>query len=143
MNFEVKLSKSDVDRITKKLSSKASQKQTIFELRSAIDKGLKAVRIDSARAHRYTMRTGNLNRSIHHYSGISNQGTLFGKIGLSGFSKDRKIDSKFGVKYGIFVHEGQRSWAPDRFITDNFESNKSTIKGFISEALKKIVGRFK
>lgn len=37
--------------------------------------------------------------------------------------------------YGIYVHEGQRSWSPDQFVYDAFEAQKDDIVTGIGEAV--------
>lgn len=52
--------------------------------------------------HRYTRRTGKLQYATRGY--------------VKDMTSVLMVDGRI-ARYGYYVHEGQRSWAPDRFIT--------------------------
>jgi len=53
-------------------------------------------------SHRFTSRSGRLEQAI--------QGTLAG-------SKGEALINNSIASYGKYIHEGHRSWSPDRFLT--------------------------
>jgi len=68
---------------------------------------------DARSNHRFQSRTGSLVEAI-----------LSETWGLSG----RVYIDDFIAPYGVYVHEGQRSWAPDQFIYKAVSKNLSSLK---------------
>lgn len=73
--------------------------------------------------HRFSSRTGNLLSAIR--SDIYN---LSGRLYIDDFLCD----------YGKFVHNGQRSWAPDQFIYDAYDALSDDIASEMRDQLEMI-----
>jgi len=141
--IEFKFKKSDMDSLLKALDSSNAKKDIAKILRDGINKALSYVRKRIAKNHRYQDRTGNLTRSVHFYTDRSG---LFGKIGLSGFTNDRILDSKFtakssksGFKYGRKIHQGHGTWQPDQFVFYNFDNSKNVIMDYLTQSYSKVI----
>ncbi len=102
---------------------------TIHEkvVKVAIRDFLYSVQRDARSTHRYTRRSGNLERSVK----VSTD-----KDGGSVYIDDGQ------APYGKYVHNGQRSWAADTFIYDAVEKNEDEldrkIDAAIDQALKEV-----
>ena len=75
------------------------------DIRVAIKEGLVKIENRASRVHRYKIRSGNLSKGFR----TEMVNDLVGIIFLDGSA------SGAGA-YDIFVHEGQRSWKPDKYL---------------------------
>ena len=57
--------------------------------------------------------------------------------GTIGSEQDHEVYIGTNVEYGIYVHEGTKSMAPNRFLRNAIEKNKETYQKIIEEQLKK------
>ena len=69
---------------------------------------------------RYYRNTGRLERSI--------------QVEMTGDGGRVYLDDGI-ADYGVYVHEGQRSWEPDQFVYDAFEAQRDDIVTGIGEAV--------
>lgn len=105
-----------VPEALEKLSGTVHQKV----VKSAIRDFLYAVQRNARATHRYTRRTGNLERAVK-VSTTKDGGSVYIDDGQA--------------PYGKFVHNGQRSWAPDPFLYDAVEMNEDDLDRKIDAAI--------
>lgn len=87
------------------------------------------VAADATAHHRFTSRSGNLERSIQ--SGAKEAaGDVVGEV----FLRDQVAD------YGKYVHQGHGSWKPDKFIESAFARSEAKIDAAITRAIDKEMG---
>jgi hypothetical protein len=73
---------------------------------------------------RYYRNTGRLERSVQVHM-ESDGGSVYLDEGIA--------------DYGKYVHEGQRSWAPDQFVYDAFESQRDEIDSDLTYAISQAI----
>ena len=86
--------------------------------------------VQKARAvHRFDRKTGDLQKATKQFEESAN---------TFGVHIDETIAS-----YGKYIHDGQRGWAPDRFLTNAFERAINTKKYSkkIVERVNRVLGR--
>jgi len=92
------------------------------ELDEKFDKIAADIATDAKNHHRFITRTGALEESVTaEYTGNTVRAYL-----------DESI-----APYGKYVHDGQRSWAPDPFLENAFTKHVRDIDGAIGEAVAK------
>lgn len=91
-------------------------------LRRDLKKINKAAEKQAMTAHRYKRRTGKLQYATRGY--------------VKDMTSVLMVDGRI-APYGLFVHEGQRSWAPDRFITRAGDKMEKEVEDAISKAIDK------
>jgi hypothetical protein len=89
--------------------------------------GIKKMESYAKRNHRFRSRTGAL------ISSISSE-----IYGLSG----RVYIDDFIAPYGVYVHEGQRSWAPDQFIYKAVSALQSSLKSALHKEFYKVKAQY-
>ncbi len=90
---------------------------------------------DGKQEHRYTLRSGSLNRDVG-YKIFTRKGATFKAITLKfGLGFDPTNAAR---KYGKSVHEGHGTWKPDQFIYKAVKKNKLFINKTINDAIKKV-----
>lgn len=97
-------------------------KSVFREIRPAMIDAMEDVARDARANHRFTTRSGNLERFT--VSEVSDTG-LTGKV---------RIDDR-NVPYGKYIHRGFRSWRPDQFVTKAFEGKKKDTINMIQKAV--------
>lgn len=63
-------------------------------------------------------------------------GRLKGSIGHDSDETRVVVGTNLGNEYGIYVHEGTRRMAPNRFLRNAFERNLDQVKEYIINELK-------
>jgi len=121
--INVRIDSAEVEASLNKLASTCSQ----TTIRNVVYPYLSAVQTTARRRHRYTRRTGRLAESVQ-------------------ISTDQKggyvyLDSAM-ANYGKYVHDGQRSWAPDQFLYDAAMSEEKTLEVLIERELDRMVRDF-
>lgn len=142
--LEIKITSNTLDQALKKLP---------FELERELQRASKreAVKVEEVAKskHRFTTRTGKLVKSIKGYGGAE----VTQSKGFLGFGKKSRLDTEvrvvlhdeghpLGTEYGKYVHNGQRSWMPDRFVTDAIERRKNSIMSAWQNAIDKVAKGF-
>lgn len=74
--------------------------------------------------HRYNNRTGNLSHSV--------------RIRRKKYESSIYIDEA-RAPYGVYVHNGTRRWAPDRYIPEAIEIAMNDAQIFMAKALNKVI----
>jgi len=77
--------------------------------------------------HRYHTHTGHLEKSVQVDVGktLDEGGKVYLELGIA--------------KYGPYVHEGQRSWKPDRFLTTAAEQEKPNLMPKLNEGMQRAI----
>ena len=108
-----------------------------------------AVNVESIakKEHRFKPgRTGRLVKSIKGYGGaeLSKVGRIFKKDSIETEVRVVLHDEghPMGTEYGKYVHNGQRSWAPDPFIQNAIKSNMNRIYSAWEKAINKVAKGF-
>ncbi len=133
--FEFKLNKRDFEQ-----SLKRYPEDLVNELRKSSKRSASTVEQGAKQSHRFTTRTGRLVKSIKGYGGVTASVPSKGFLGrLKELLRGGKKVNAFvelvlhdeghplGTEYGKYVHEGQRSWSPDKFIESSMDRNKRKI----------------
>lgn len=108
----------------------AFPKETFKAVNLELKKGARDVQVDARANHRFTTRTGALERSVETRLSPS---LLRARVG---------INKRF-AKYGKYIHDGFKSWKPDRFITKAGEAKKEDLKKDIQRAVARVMrGKF-
>ena len=89
--------------------------------------GLVKMEQDAKAQHRFQSRTGSLVEAIKEET-----------YGLQG----RVYIDDLIAPYGVYVHEGQRSWAPDQFIYKAVDRNLSRLKMSLHREYEKVKARY-
>lgn len=93
---------------------------------------LGAVQFVARKIHRFQSTSGR--RPTGRY--YRNTGRLERSIEVEMTDDGGRVYLDEGVAdYGVYVHEGQRSWAPDQFVYDSFEVQKEDMITGIGEAV--------
>lgn len=142
--LEVKIVSNSLESALKKLPEQLERELSLASRRSAIsiEKGAKM-------KHRFTTRTGRLVKSVKGYGGAEVRQTG----GFLGFFKKNSLSTEvrivlhdeghpLGTEYGKYVHNGQRSWKPDRFIEEAIERNKQRVQEAWQRAIEKVARGF-
>jgi hypothetical protein len=98
------------------------------KLKDTIEKVSLDIVLEAKAQHRFTARTGNLERSI------KNRVTAEANKILSIFELDNKI-----ANYGKFIHNGFRSWKPDPFLEDSFNKHIKRLKKLLKDKMKAMI----
>ena len=106
------------------------------EVRKTLKEQIGYVRDQARRNHRYTIRTGKLEKSTMSHV-LDDKDGLFGEAYLE--SAGTMV--KGGDSYGKYVHEGQRTWKPDKFLDKALEDRKPFIEVAIQQAVKRVCDR--
>ena len=77
---------------------------------------------------RYYRTTGHLEKSVQ--TKVNDEGTV-GEVYLDSGIAD----------YGIYVHEGHGTWAPDRFLDEALMKNESQIRISLEDAIKGAIAK--
>ena len=138
-----------------KKAMKEYPEDLVKELRKSSKKSASTVERGAKQSHRFTTRTGRLVKSIKGYGGVTASVPAEGFLGrLKEFFKGgRKVNAfvelvlhdeghPLGTEYGKYVHEGQRSWSPDKFIEKSMSKNKRKILEGWSKAIDKANRKF-
>jgi len=133
--FEFKVNKRDFEQ-----SLKRYPEDLVNELRKSSKRSASTVEQGAKQSHRFTTRTGRLVKSIKGYGGVTASAPSQGFLGrLKELLRGGKKVNAFvelvlhdeghplGTEYGKYVHEGQRSWSPDKFIESSMDRNKRKI----------------
>jgi len=83
------------------------------ELRTAIKEWLTSVQVEARLVHRYTTRTAALDRSIQAKM-EKDGGVVYLEEGIA--------------RYGQYIHEGFKRWAPDPFLIDAGERKQPQLQ---------------
>ena len=94
------------------ISEDIKQKSQFFlnSLPQIVDRELSIAVEEAKNNHRFINRSGTLESSIMHEVKVTN-----GSIDGSLFIHDR-------ANYGVYIHEGFKSWEPDRFLEQPFNT---------------------
>jgi hypothetical protein len=101
-----------LNRLSSTLESSVVQK--------AVQPVLKQIQVEAQRHHRYTRRTGRLERSIR---------STMNRTGGEVFIDDSMAD------YGKYVHEGFKSWNPDKFLYQAAEKYDKVLDVAVEKAI--------
>lgn len=114
----------------------AFPKETSKELRTEMKVQLESIAKDARRHHRFNHQSGNLEKSI------------VVKVEMSGTAGAIFIDpdisntrTKKGVGYGVFIHEGFKTWAPDKFLYEAFGRGRIALVAGLTSAVNKAIKR--
>ena len=89
---------------------------------------LTSVQTEARLVHRFTTRTGALERSI--------------QTKVTERAEDGKVYLETGIaRYGPYIHNGFKSWKPDMFLTDAAERKRKELPGMISRAIANSIRR--
>lgn len=91
-------------------------------LRKELKYQLSEVQLEARKTHRYQTHTSMLEKSVT--MEVQENG-LVGEVGL-----DESI-----AYYGPFVHDGQRSWAPDKFLDEALDKREPYIMEGVEQAI--------
>ena len=101
---------------------KKAGKETAKELRKAMGEQMEGVKQEASRTHRFRVRSNNLVRSITP------------RVSRNGLQV--LVELNEGVaKYGRFIHDGFKSWAPDQFLYKALRTQKRKIVQGISNGI--------
>ena len=127
----------------------------VKELRKASKRSASIVEDEAKQNHRYTTRLGNLRDSVKGYGGVTasvlKEGIFKRLKELFKFGKGAKAyvelvlhdeGHPLGTEYGKWIHEGFKSWSPDRFIDKSMNKHQMTIIRNWSEAIDKANRKF-
>jgi hypothetical protein len=104
-------------------------KQQVTEVQSEARKNHRYMSTSGVRpSGRYYRNTGNLEKSVQ--TKVNDEGTV-GEVYLDSGIAD----------YGIYVHEGHGSWAPDKFLDDALMKRETEIREKIEEAIKVAISK--
>ena len=98
------------------------------KLKETVEKVSKDIILEAKAQHRFTARSGNLERSI------KNQIKAEPNKILSIFHLDHRI-----ANYGKFIHEGFKSWKPDKFLEDSFNKHINMLKKALKNKMKALI----
>jgi hypothetical protein len=104
-----------VERALEHLS--ADLEKTVVE--QAVYPYLQSVQATAKLHHRYTRRTGKLSNAV-----VVVRNEHGGEVGINDAS----------APYGKYVHEGFKTWAPDKFLDDAAESNEHLLDTLVNKA---------
>ncbi len=93
-------------------------------IKDGIHPYLDKVKFSAKRKHRFSSRTGKLERSITVKKNVSG-GVVFLDRGLA--------------DYGKWVHNGTNKWAADKFLTDAAESKDRDLDNSIDQSMNKSI----
>lgn len=92
-------------------------------VRISLKQGTTLIQRTARFTHRYAAKSHDLEKSVK--AEVDNQSlvaTIFLDTGVA--------------KYGPFVHEGQRSWKPDRFLFASAKKHKADVVNLITKAIR-------
>lgn len=84
------------------------------EVRKEMKQSMEDVAARANMFHRFTTRSGNLERSVKT------------KVSNSGFTGTIRLEPGI-ASYGKYIHEGFKRWKPDQFLYSSFEKLKPEI----------------
>lgn len=119
MHLEVKI---DVQRVLTAML-KAPEAFT-KEVRVEMKREMTAIQEDARLHHRFTTRSGNLDRSVST------------RVTRSGFSGKTFLNDRL-AKYGKFIHNGTRKLKPDKFLYEAFDRRKSELVENINRSIQR------
>jgi len=90
------------------------------ELRIAVKEWLTNVQVEARLVHRFTTRTAALDRSIQ-VEMAADGGKVYLEDGIA--------------RYGVYIHEGFKRWAPDPFLMDAGERKKPELQKGIARGI--------
>ena len=90
-------------------------------IEKAQKEALKIVTRDARNKHRYTRRTGTLERAV-------------GSEIVRDVARAYVSDSL--APYGVYVHQGTKHWAEDPFLTNALERNRKKITDLLDDAVE-------
>lgn len=99
-------------------------KELTNEINKALQDTFYHMAVEARNAHRYTVRTGKLRSATR--SAVKE---LTGEL----FVDDLKAD------YGVYVHQGHGTWAPDQFVYDAFKRGHPILDRAIDQAVDKAI----
>lgn len=127
----------------------------VRELRKASKRSASIVEDEAKQNHRYTTRLGNLRDSVKGYGGVTasvlKEGIFKRLKELFKLGKCAKAyvelvlhdeGHSLGTEYGKWIHEGFKSWSPDRFIDKAMTKHQMTIIRNWGEAIDKANRKF-
>lgn len=94
----------------------------MYDVNVALNRVLPVMAQTAKQEHRYKRRTGRLTSAI-----TSEVRELTGELFI-----DNNV-----AQYGIFVHDGQRSWKPDPFIYNSADKNQALLDKELALAIDK------
>lgn len=95
-------------------------------VRPAMGEAMANVATRAALTHRYITRSGMLDRSIQ------------SEVDATGFVGRVYLEPGIAA-YGQYIHEGFKSWAPDRFLNESLQANTDDIVEKIQDAVNAAV----
>lgn len=101
----------------------------IKEIDKGAKEGLVNIQRESRRLHRFKSRSGNLARSV--------------QIDFKSFKESRhgiKLESGIAT-YGPYIHEGFKSWKPDRFLYQAADRGKGNLMNKINNGVRIAIGK--
>lgn len=93
-------------------------------LNRALAKVFMDMSVDAKYQHRYTVRTGNLQKATH-----AEVKELTGELSIS--------DIK--AHYGVYVHQGHHTWSPDQFVYKAFANKRPALDRSLAEAVNQAI----
>ncbi len=91
-------------------------------VRPAMKEAMVLVATRASLTHRYTTRSAMLDRSIQT------------DVDQSGFSGRVYLEPGI-ANYGVYIHEGFKSWAPDKFLNEALEFHESDVVTLLEDAV--------
>lgn len=101
-----------------------AEKEVTREMRVSMKSAMQEIQKQARRKHRFKSRSNQLERSVQ--QSVSSSG-LSGKVYLE----------KGIARYGEFIHDGFKSWAPDEFLYNSAEKKERKVKEVLEKGIVK------
>ena len=104
-----------------------SDKQIEDAIKKALDKSAKMIEKDAKGNHRYKNKSANLRSAT--------MSRVTGRNSIKTYIDDARAD------YGKFIHDGFKSWSPDKFVTKAVDKNDKKVRELIMTELDKVFNK--
>ena len=98
------------------------------KLKDTIEKVSMDIVLEAKAHHRFESRSNNLEKSIKNKI----------KTGANKISSSFYFDNRI-ANYGKFIHEGFKSWKPDKFLEDSFNKHINMLKKLLKNKMKAMI----